>query len=158
MIALSRFNLVLAGLLSLMATLVVGREGDVSARNAAAVENAFHQWKKGNGTVFDLLAGGAQWTVTGTSPDAGVYTSREDLIERAVTPITAKLATPIEPTVRHIVAQGDQVVVLWDGRARAHDGSDYINNYAWYLAFDEQGRIREVIAYLDTWRLDQLMR
>lgn len=158
MIAGFRFNLLLAGLLSLMANLVEGRERDESVRNVAAVEHAFEQWKKGQGTVFDLLAPDANWTVAGTSPDAGIYTSQEDLIERAVAPITAKLATPIEPTIKRIVAQGDQVVVLWDGRARALDGSDYVNSYAWYLLFNSKGQIHEVIAYLDTWRLDRLMR
>lgn len=158
MIAVSPLNVLMAGFLSLMASVVDGRERDDSARNVVAVQHAFGQWKEGKGTVFDLLAPDAKWTVAGESPDSGIYTSREDLIERAVAPITARLATPIEPTIKHIVAEGDQVVVLWDGRARALDGSDYVNSYAWYLSFNREGQVHEVIAYLDTWRLDRLMR
>jgi uncharacterized protein len=126
--------------------------------NAALVRAAFDDWRAGTGSVFDLLADGAQWTVAGDSPVSGVYTSKQDFLDRAVAPIVAKLATPIVPEVQHVVAQDDAVVVVWRGVARAHDGSAYANHYAWHMVFDDDGRIVRVVAFLDTWALDALMR
>lgn len=77
-------------------------------------------------------------------------------MEDAVKPITDKLATPIVPTVRQIVAQGPYVVVHWDGQATAKDGSRYENSYSWHMQL-ENGRITRVTAFLDTWRLVELM-
>lgn len=40
--------------------------------NATLVRQAFTNWQQGKGTVFDLLAPNAKWTVAGTSPVSGV--------------------------------------------------------------------------------------
>src|SRR5690606_40889207 len=120
------------------------------------IRNAFDAWRAGTGSVFDLLADDAQWTVAGDRPVSGVYTSKQDFLDRAVAPILARLATPIVPEVQHVVAQDDAVVVVWRGTARANDGSAYTNQYAWHMEL-ERGRIVHVIAFLDSWTLDALM-
>ncbi|NZA26224.1 nuclear transport factor 2 family protein [Luteimonas sp. SJ-92] len=125
--------------------------------NVALVRTAFDDWRAGTGSVFDLLADDVVWTVAGNSPVSGVYRSKRDFMERAVAPITARLATPIAPEVEHVVAQGDAVVVLWRGTARTRDGGSYRNHYAWHMEL-EGGRIVRVVAFLDTWALDALMQ
>ncbi|WP_241663965.1 nuclear transport factor 2 family protein [Stutzerimonas nosocomialis] len=157
MFATSRLYLSMTGLLLALAGFAEAREHDEASHNTTLVQKAFDDWKAGRGSVFDLLADDAQWTVAGSSPDSGTYRSREELMTRAVVPINARLSTPITPEVKHLVAQGDEVVVLWDGRAMAKDGSPYENSYAWHLVF-EDGRITRVTAFLDTWQLDRLMR
>lgn len=124
--------------------------------NAALVRQAFLDWRQGKGTVFDLLAPDARWTVAGTSPVSAVYTSKAELAE-AVRSITARLATPIVPAVQRIVAEGDVVVVLWNGTATALDDKPYNNTYLWHMTF-KNGQITEVTAFLDTYVLDDLMR
>lgn len=124
--------------------------------NAAIVRAAFDAWRDGRGSVFDLLADDVEWTVAGTSPVSGVYRSRQAFLDQAVAPITARLATPIVPEVQHVVAQGDAVVVLWQGTATARDGGTYRNHYAWHMQL-EGGRIVRVVAFLDTWALAELM-
>ena len=109
------------------------------------------------GSVFDLLHEEVEWTVAGDSPVSGVYWSRAQFLGQAVAPITARLATPIVPTVEHVVAQDDAVVVVWSGQATAKDGHAYRNRYAWHLQLRE-GRIVRAVAFLDTWALAQLMR
>lgn len=128
-----------------------------AADNAARVRTAFDAWRDGHGSVFDLLADDVEWTVAGSSPVSGVYRSRQDFMERAVKPIQARLATPIVPEVTHLLAQGDAVVVIWNGTAAMRDGGTYSNRYAWYLELEE-GRIVRAVAFLDTWALDALMR
>lgn len=130
--------------------------GDNTAANQALIQKAFDDWRAGQGGIFQLLADDAVWVVAGSSPYSGTYRTREAFMEDAVKPITDKLATPIVPTVRQIVAQGPHVVVHWDGQATAKDGSRYENSYSWHMQL-ENGRITRVTAFLDTWRLVQLM-
>ncbi|MGA4320788.1 nuclear transport factor 2 family protein [Ectopseudomonas hydrolytica] len=129
---------------------------DNTAANQALIQKAFDDWRAGQGGIFQLLADDAVWVVAGSSPYSGTYRTREAFMEDAVKPISDKLATPIVPTVRQIVAQGPHVVVHWDGQATAKDGSRYENSYSWHMQL-ENGRITRVTAFLDTWRLVQLM-
>lgn len=131
--------------------------GTRTAANEARVRAAFDAWRAGTGNVFDLLHEDAVWTVAGDSPVSGVYRGKRDFMDNAVAPITARLATPIVPQVDHLVAQGDSVVAIWRGTARANDGGTYANHYAWHMVFDADGRIVRVVAFLDTWALQALM-
>jgi ketosteroid isomerase-like protein len=45
-------------------------EKDSEARNKHAVQAGFDAWRKGMGSVFDLLAPNANWTIVGNSPVA----------------------------------------------------------------------------------------
>ncbi|MDP9939905.1 nuclear transport factor 2 family protein [Ectopseudomonas alcaliphila] len=129
---------------------------DNTEANQALIQQAFDDWRAGQGGIFQLLADDAVWVVAGNSPYSGTYRTREAFMEDAVKPITEKLATPIVPTVRQIVAQGPHVVVHWDGQATTKDGSRYENSYSWHMQL-ENGRITRVTAFLDTWRLVELM-
>ncbi|MDT8906337.1 MULTISPECIES: nuclear transport factor 2 family protein [Pseudomonas] len=124
--------------------------------NAHRVHQSFVNWQQGKGSVFDLLAPNARWTVAGSSPVSGVYESKADLMDRAVRPITARLATPIFPTVQSIVAENDIVVVLWSGKATALDQQPYNNTYLWHMKFKD-GKVIEVTALLDTYVLNDLL-
>lgn len=132
------------------------QDSSAATANTRLVREAFDAWAAGTGSVFDLLHEDLAWTVAGTSPVSATYSSREDFLAHAVQPIHARLATPITPQVRHVVAQGDAVVVVWDGTATAHDGRPYRNSYAWHMVLDG-GRIMRVVAFLDTWALQALM-
>lgn len=126
------------------------------AANTLLVQQAFTAWQDGRGSVFDLLAEDVIWTVAGSSPVSGTYTTQQEFLEEAVRPIENRLSTAIVPEVKYIIAQGNQVVVIWDGSAQAENGNSYRNSYAWHMVF-EAGEITEVTAFLDTWALNQLM-
>ena len=128
----------------------------IQSANTDLVRQAFTHWQQGKGTVFDLLAPNAKWTVAGTSTVSGVYNSKAELAQ-VVRPITARLATPIVPTVQSIVAQNDVVVVLWNGTATALDHKPYNNSYLWHMTF-KNGQIIEVTAFLDTYVLNDLIQ
>lgn len=131
--------------------------GDPAASNAATIRAAFDAWTAGTGSVFDLLADDVDWTVAGSGPATGRYRSRADFMARAVQPITARLATPIAPRLEHLVASGDDVVVIWRGSATRRDGLPYANHYAWHLTLRD-GRIVQATAFLDTIALADLKR
>lgn len=156
-----RFQIALACAILLAATPVLpasaSQDATQAAANTALVRQAFDNWKQGTGSLFDLLADDAVWVVAGVSPVSGTYETREDFLERAVRPITGRLATPITPEVRQIIAQGEHVVVLWDGTATAKTGDPYLNSYAWHLVMAD-GAVIRVTAFLDTWNLNELMQ
>jgi uncharacterized protein len=66
-----------------------------------------------------------------------------------ITPFNARLSSRLVPTVRGIYADGDMVVVLFDGAGTARDGKPYKNTYTWYLQMKD-GQIVNVIAFFDT--------
>jgi len=124
-------------------------DASTAQRNRETVTSAFAAWTAGGQSFFDdILAPDVVWTVKGSGPGAGVYRGRQDLVERAVKPLSARLAKPIRPTVRHLLAEGDAVVIHWDGEAETKDGKPYRNSYVWIFRM-RGGRATEVTAFLD---------
>lgn len=130
---------------------------NIQTTNSDRVRHAFENWQQGKGSVFDLLAPDATWTVTGSSAISGVYTSKTAFLEQAVRPVSSRLATPIVPTVQSIVTEDDVVVVLWNGEATTLDRKPYKNTYLWHMTFKD-GQITRVIAFLDTQVLEDLIQ
>ncbi len=118
------------------------------AQNKKLIRQVFEQWTSGNGNFFALLTDDVQWTITGSSPVSKTYTSKQQLINETVTPLTSRLATPIVPKIRGVYADGDVVVALWDGTAMAKNGQPYRNTYCWIMTL-KNGRITHVVAFLD---------
>ena len=57
-------------------------------------------------------------------------------LDEVLTPFGARFRTgePFRPVVvRAVCADGDTVIVLWDGRGIANDGRPYENSYAWFM-------------------------
>ena len=126
-------------------------EGDdnMEEKNKEIVSKGFADWANGTGSFFDLLDENVEWTITGSSPISKTYTSRQQFLDEAITPINERLSVRIVPKVRGIYADGDMVVVLWDGTATAKDGAPYNNTYSWFMTMKD-GRIVEVVAFFDT--------
>src|SRR5690349_18849113 len=127
------------------------KENSVDAtQNRKLIEDAFDGWVRGDRSAFNnLLADDLRWTVIGNSPVSGRYNSKREFLETAGGRMAEKLATPIQPTLRHVIADGNMVALVFDGRARGKNGTDYGQTYCWVLRL-EGGKIREGTAYLDT--------
>jgi len=126
----------------------------IEQRNKEIVQRYFDGWRNGTGNFFDLLAPEATWTITGTGDTAGTY-RKQALIDQVINPTSARLSTPIVPTVRGIWADGDMVIALWDGAATAGDGRPYRNTYTWYFRMQD-GKAIEAIAFLDMQEFNDL--
>lgn len=74
-------------------------------------------WKPAAGIAND-----ATWEITGNSVAARVYTSKEDFMSNVILPFNARMTVPLKPTIREIYADGDTVIVYFDGEATARDG------------------------------------
>ena len=80
--------------------------------------------------MFSLLADDVVWHIMGLDPAvAQTYKSRQALLDAAASPLRSRLSKPLKPMVRRVWADGDDVLVHWDGAAPFKDGPQYRNTY-----------------------------
>ena len=129
-----------------------------TAENKRLVQDAFAAWARGeNNAVFNLLADDVHWTVIGSTPVSRTYMSKQEFLEGAVKPLGQKLSGAIQPTVTAVSADGDRVIVQWEGRANGKNGTLYNQTYCWVMRLAD-GKVREGTAYLDTEIVSQLWK
>lgn len=144
--------------LFLPGTVLAASQADVEAANRQIVTQAFDRWAAGGTTFFtEVLAPDVSWTIKGSGPSAGVFEGRERFIEQAVRPFVSRLSSPVRPVSRQLWADGDHVVIHWDGVAVARDGQAYNNSYAWIFRM-QNGKAVEVTAFLDLAPYDDVLR
>jgi uncharacterized protein len=81
-------------------------------------------------------------------------------IDEVLTPFGARFASgePFRPRIiRSILADGDAVIVLWDGRGAAHDGVPYENSYSWFMRL-EDGLVVDGTAFYDSISFNELWK
>jgi len=132
-------------------------QADLAEKNRQTVKITFEKWRRGSGSIYDLLASDAKWTIVGLSTVSGTYHSRRDFLDRVILPFNARLSTPLVPTVRGIYADGDMVIVMWDGAAIARDGKSYENTYSFYLKMKD-GKIIDATAFFDSIAFEDLWK
>lgn len=118
-------------------------------RNKAIVTRQFDAWRDGTGSPYDLLAEDASWTIVGRSHASKTYDGREAFLREVIRPFNARMASPLRPEVRYLYADGDTVIVFFDARGTARDGTPYENTYAWFLTLRED-RIVRAFAFFDS--------
>jgi ketosteroid isomerase-like protein len=127
---------------------------NTQATNKALVQASFDRWRNGTGGPFELLDPDAEWTIVGSSPLSNTY-RRKEFLEDVIAPFNARMAKPVTPTVRGIHADGNTVIMLFDGAGTAKDGKPYRNTYAWFFQMAD-GKVIKATAFLDTRWLDEL--
>ncbi len=69
------------------------------------------------------------WTIHGLGPVAGTYRNQKDFIEQASRPLTSRrLATPVVPEVHDHLADGDTIIIRFDGTATTKRRARLIGN------------------------------
>jgi uncharacterized protein len=127
-------------------------------RNRATIERAFVAWRDGAAPITDVFAPDMAWRITGRSLAAGEYATRQQFILEVLMPFAARFpaTAPFRPVeIRSIVADGDRVVVVWDGRGVANDGVPYENTYAWCLVLRDD-LVVDGTAFYDSLAFDDL--
>ncbi len=129
-----------------------------SHANRDIVKAAFEAWAAGGTHFFDdVLADDVRWTIRGSGPVARTYVGRAEFVREASAPLNARLAGPVKPEVRHLLADGDLVIAVWDGTAIARDAKQYKNNFVWILRMRD-GKAVEVEAFLDLESYNEVLR
>src|ERR1700754_2347778 len=134
------FIWIIAGFFACIGTISAQTGRNMEKQNKAIIEQAFQEWATGKGNVFDLLDDHVEWTITGTCAISKVYTSSKQFIDEAIIPLNKRFKVKIAPKIRNIYADGNTVIVIWDGKAMATDGLPYNNTYSWYMTMKD-GRI-----------------
>ena len=120
--------------------------------NRAAVRRAFEAWQQGTGPITDLFAPDMVWRIEGHSAASREFRDRQEFVDEVLVPFGARFATaePFRPVeIRSVIADGDTVVVVWDGRGIANDGRTYENSYAWIMRLAD-GRVVDGTAFFDS--------
>lgn len=122
--------------------------------NKALVQASFERWKNGTGGPFELLAPDAEWTIVGSSPLSKTYHSKQEFIDQVIGPFNARMAKPLVPIVRGLYADGDMVIIFFDGSSTAKDGMPYHNTYTWYFQM-KAGQVIKATAFFDIREFDE---
>lgn len=117
-------------------------------RNRDIVQRAFEAWANGESVFNDLLADDVIWTIHGSDPVAGTYNGKENFVSRASAPLVSRLQTPIVPEVHAIWAEGDVVIVRFDGSATTTSGAPYRNEFVW-IFWMKESVVTRAEAFLD---------
>jgi hypothetical protein len=104
--------------------------------NRVTIRRAFAAWQDGSASIIDVFAADMVWRIEGHSVASREYPDRQALIDEVLAPFGARFADGERfhrVMIRTIVADGDVVVVVWDGHGVANDHRPYDNTYAWIM-------------------------
>ncbi|MBY8978262.1 hypothetical protein KHP62_20795 [Rhodobacteraceae bacterium NNCM2] len=121
---------------------------DETADNEEIVRNAFDTWAEGTYIFGQILAPNLVWTIYGSGPVARTYTSMDDFVEQASTPLVSRLATPLIPEVHDLWAIDDTVIIRFDAASTTTSGAPYSNQFLWIFRMKD-GLVAEAEAFLD---------
>jgi ketosteroid isomerase-like protein len=120
--------------------------------NREIIRRAFEAWQQGTSPITDVFAPDMVWRIEGHSVVSREYRDRQAFVDEVLAPFGARFADgerfrPV--TIRSITADGDTVVVVWDGRGVANDGRTYENSYAWIMRLAD-GAVVDGTAFYDS--------
>ncbi len=120
--------------------------------NRDIIRRAFEAWQDGTGAISDVFATDMVWRIEGHSLASKEYMTSQAFVDEVLAPFGARFASgePFRPSrVRSIHADGDTVIVVWDGRGVANDGQRYENSYAWIMRL-RRGKVVDGTAFYDS--------
>jgi uncharacterized protein len=120
--------------------------------NRTIIREAFEAWQNGTGRIADVFADDMVWRIVGHSLASKEYATKQQFIDEVLAPFGQRFppSEPFRPiTIRSVLADGDTVIVLWDGRGIAIDGQPYENTYAWFMKMRD-GKVIDGTAFFDS--------
>jgi ketosteroid isomerase-like protein len=116
--------------------------------NRQTMTETFEAWRDGAEPFPDTWATDMVWRIEGRSIASKEYASKHEYLEEFVKPFGARFLASerFRPTnIRSVRADGNTVIVLWDGRGIAIDGKPYENTYAFFMQMRD-GKVVDVTA------------
>lgn len=129
-----------------------------SAVTRTTLENVFSSISEsGLGEAFqDTLADDLVFTVTGTSPLSGTYTSKSEYLKNVLEPLHEQLDTALRPTLEQILVDGQWGTVRFRTEGvYGRNGADFSMQYCWLIRVIDY-RIKEVVGFYDTNKMIRL--
>ncbi len=120
--------------------------------NRRIIRDAFEAWQAGSAAIADVFAEDLVWRIEGHSAASKEYASRQQFVDEVLAPFGARFAggerfAPVR--IRSVTADGDTVVVIWDGHGVANDGKPYDNSYVWSMRLAD-GLVIDGTAFFDS--------
>jgi ketosteroid isomerase-like protein len=125
---------------------------DRAESNRQIIREAFDSWQAGTAAITGVFAPEMVWRIEGHSLAAKEYADTQQFIDEVLAPFGARFSSsqPFRPTtIRSVHADGDTVIVVWDGRGIANDGQPYENSYAWFMRMRD-GKVVDGTAFFDS--------
>ena len=125
---------------------------DRAESNRQIIRAAFDAWQAGTAAITGVFAPQMVWRIEGHSLAAKEYADTQQFIDEVLAPFGARFSSsqPFRPTtIRSVHADGDTVIVVWDGRGIANDGQPYENSYAWFMRMRD-GKVVDGTAFFDS--------
>jgi uncharacterized protein len=126
--------------------------------NRSCMTNAFQAWRDGQGPITDIFATQMTWRIVGHSAASRSYANKQEFIDEVLAPFAQRfpITDPFRPVnIQRIHADGDTVIVLWDGRGRTIDETIYENTYAWFMRM-HTGKVVDGVAFYDSLSFNEL--
>jgi ketosteroid isomerase-like protein len=126
--------------------------------NREIIRQAFEQWQHGTGVIASVFAPEMVWRIEGHSLASREYANSQTFIDEVLSPFGARFAAgePFRPVrIRSIHADGDSVIVVWDGHGVTNDGQSYDNSYAWIMRLRD-GKVVDGTAFYDSISFNEL--
>ena len=118
--------------------------------SAEQVRKIFQGLESGDGAAFfQHVADDVDWTVMGTHPLAGHYSSKTAFIEGTFAKLGRVLPQGAQLHVEHLLVKDDRAVVELRSFATAKNGMRFDNYYCWVVYFRDEVIVK-VRAYLDS--------
>lgn len=118
--------------------------------NRQRIRQIMAELDKGNGKPFvDAMADDFSWTIPGDTPWSRTYSGKQVVLTELLRPLYAQFATPYASTTRRVMADGDMVIIEFEGRVTTRAGKAYNNRYC-YVCRMEGGQMKDLMEYLDT--------
>ncbi len=127
-------------------------EASETATDRAAIAAAFEAWRAGTGRTTETFAPDMVWRIEGHSLASREYTSAQEFIDELLAPFGARFHPASRfgrAEIRTVLADGDTVVVLWNGHGVANDGQAYDNSYAWLMRMRD-GKVIDGTGFYDS--------
>ncbi|HET6675263.1 MAG TPA: nuclear transport factor 2 family protein [Nitrospiraceae bacterium] len=125
--------------------------------SAETVRRIFAHLETGSGDrFFAHVADDVDWTVQGTHPLAGHYTSKADFHAHTFARLNKILPGGTQLHVEQVFTDGDWAIVELRSLATAENGMRFDNRYCWIMRFKDE-MIVEVRAYLDSALVQKLI-
>ncbi len=126
--------------------------------NRNTIRAAFEAWQSGTHAIAEVFADDMVWRIEGHSFASREYANKQQFVDEVLAPFGARFVDgdafrPVN--IRSVLADGDTVAVVWDGRGVANDGKAYENSYAWIMRMRD-GKVVDGTAFYDSISFNEL--
>jgi ketosteroid isomerase-like protein len=126
--------------------------------NRATVAAAFEAWRDFGRAIADTFAPEMTWRIVGHSAASRSYPDKAAFVDEVLAPFGHRFssADPFRPVrIDGVYADGDTVVVRWDGRGTTINDTVYENTYAWFMQMCD-GKVIDDVAFYDSISFNEL--